>query len=346
MATDFSQYTTPEEFANAMTALETGDPADAQLREEMFRYAAGGNVPGFYSNGQEITQANPYTVDVGGQQVAYNEAFAAPTPAPTGNTAVDQANILSNILNNPLYTEAIKGAYLEDYLPGLTQANYEINAARAQEVKDSVRRQQAQADAIRQIAGSYAARGMRTPEMTRRGFAPVQRDTAAAAEAAQNYIDQLVSNADVLYGAGSTSLDLAGKSTEEIQKLLDEQFGGSFMDNPTAYGSVGAGARRDALAQLQSLPTNYGLTQVENAPTSPIIADDTATATPDSGATGTPTTTEAAPTTTQQTSYKIKPGDTLTKIAAKYGTSVSRLAELNKIQNPNLIYAGKTLQIG
>lgn len=327
MATNFSQYKTPEEFASAMTALETGDPADAQLREEMFRYAAEGNVPGFSSNGKPITKDNPYSVQQGGKSVPYTTAFSASTPAATNNPAVDQANILSSILNSPLYTEEIKGAYLSEYLPGLTQANYEINAARAKEVRDAVSRQQAQADAIRSIAGNYAARGMRTPKMVTEGFAPVQRDTEAAKQNVEDYINNLVANKEVLYGVGTTDKE-------------------TFMSDPTLFGSVGAGARRQALSNLQSLPSQYGLTQVENAPTSPLVADDTATATPDSGATGTPTPAPEptpAPTTT---SYKIKPGDTLSAIAKKFNTSVSSLATSNKIKNPNLIFAGKTLKIG
>ena len=41
--------------------------------------------------------------------------------------------------------------------------------------------------------------------------------------------------------------------------------------------------------------------------------------------------------------YKVRCGDTLAKIAARYGTSVWKLASLNHIGNPNLIYAGQTL---
>ncbi|PZR17317.1 MAG: LysM domain-containing protein [Archangium gephyra] len=44
-------------------------------------------------------------------------------------------------------------------------------------------------------------------------------------------------------------------------------------------------------------------------------------------------------------SYTIKRGDTLSGIAARYGTTVSALASANGIRNPNLIVAGKTLQI-
>ncbi|XXF76250.1 LysM peptidoglycan-binding domain-containing protein [Myxococcaceae bacterium GXIMD 01537] len=43
--------------------------------------------------------------------------------------------------------------------------------------------------------------------------------------------------------------------------------------------------------------------------------------------------------------YRIRPGDTLSALAARFKTSVSALARANKIANPNLIYAGKTLVI-
>lgn len=57
---------------------------------------------------------------------------------------------------------------------------------------------------------------------------------------------------------------------------------------------------------------------------------------------------KAAPTSSVQNgqvSYTIKGGDTLSKIAAQYGTTVSALAAANGITNPNLIIAGKSLVI-
>ena len=41
--------------------------------------------------------------------------------------------------------------------------------------------------------------------------------------------------------------------------------------------------------------------------------------------------------------YVVKPGDTLNKIAAKYGTTASYLASLNGLANPNFIRSGWTL---
>lgn len=44
--------------------------------------------------------------------------------------------------------------------------------------------------------------------------------------------------------------------------------------------------------------------------------------------------------------YTVKSGDTLSGIAAKYGTSWQRLAKLNGLANPNLIYPGQVLTVG
>ena len=43
--------------------------------------------------------------------------------------------------------------------------------------------------------------------------------------------------------------------------------------------------------------------------------------------------------------YTVKNGDTLSGIAAKYDTTVNKIAKLNNIANPNIIYAGQKLRI-
>jgi LysM repeat protein len=43
--------------------------------------------------------------------------------------------------------------------------------------------------------------------------------------------------------------------------------------------------------------------------------------------------------------YTIQPGDTLSGIAAHFGTTVAELVKLNNIKNPDLIYAGDTLKL-
>ena len=44
--------------------------------------------------------------------------------------------------------------------------------------------------------------------------------------------------------------------------------------------------------------------------------------------------------------YTVKPGDTLYDIAKNHGTTYQEIAKANGISNPNLIYAGQTLNIG
>lgn len=43
--------------------------------------------------------------------------------------------------------------------------------------------------------------------------------------------------------------------------------------------------------------------------------------------------------------YTVQPGDTLSEIAVRFGTSVSTLAALNNIANPNLIRVGQVLKL-
>lgn len=52
-----------------------------------------------------------------------------------------------------------------------------------------------------------------------------------------------------------------------------------------------------------------------------------------------------APQADSHTSYTVRAGDTLTGIAARYQTTVARLAALNGIKDPDLIYTGERLQI-
>ncbi len=47
----------------------------------------------------------------------------------------------------------------------------------------------------------------------------------------------------------------------------------------------------------------------------------------------------------KEKTYVVKPGDTLSAIAAKYGTTYQEIATKNGISNPNLIYPGQILKI-
>lgn len=48
---------------------------------------------------------------------------------------------------------------------------------------------------------------------------------------------------------------------------------------------------------------------------------------------------------TTASTYTVQPGDTLSGIASKFGTSYQTLASLNGISNPNVIYVGQVLQV-
>ena len=43
--------------------------------------------------------------------------------------------------------------------------------------------------------------------------------------------------------------------------------------------------------------------------------------------------------------YTVQPGDTLSGIAERYGTSYQYLAYINGISDPNKIYAGDTIRV-
>ena len=51
------------------------------------------------------------------------------------------------------------------------------------------------------------------------------------------------------------------------------------------------------------------------------------------------------PTTSATNYYRVQYGDTLSSIAAKFGTTWSNLQRLNGLSNPNWIYPGQTLKV-
>lgn len=48
---------------------------------------------------------------------------------------------------------------------------------------------------------------------------------------------------------------------------------------------------------------------------------------------------------TETNSYIVQPGDTLSEIASRYGTTVQELVAINHLANPNLIFPGETLRV-
>lgn len=58
-----------------------------------------------------------------------------------------------------------------------------------------------------------------------------------------------------------------------------------------------------------------------------------------------PATADAAPPAQGPSYHVVRPGETLTAIARRYGYSVRQLVVANNIRNPNFIYAGQTLYL-
>lgn len=54
---------------------------------------------------------------------------------------------------------------------------------------------------------------------------------------------------------------------------------------------------------------------------------------------------EPTPPEPEKVYYTVKRGDNLSRIAEKYGTTVSQIVEWNNIANPNLIYTGQVLRV-
>lgn len=70
----------------------------------------------------------------------------------------------------------------------------------------------------------------------------------------------------------------------------------------------------------------------------------TATTTTTVPATTTTVATTAPPTTVPST-YVVQAGDTLTKIAARFGTTVAAIVALNQLENPDRLSEGQVLKI-
>ncbi len=101
---------------------------------------------------------------------------------------------------------------------------------------------------------------------------------------------------------------------------------------------------------LQSIASKYGITLNDLVNANPQLVQPGATlsippsAVAPSSTPGTPAPPTPAPAGPRAT-YAVQPGDTLTAIAIKYGTTVAAIASANNISNPNLIQVGQVLNI-
>jgi hypothetical protein len=167
-------------------------------------------------------------------------------------TTVSQAGSLQNVLNSPQYAQELKDYYLSTYAPGLAQATYNINSARNAFQANEVDRTRQRGEAVKRIAGDYASRGLRSPGAINEDRSAVQSEFANLTNAEKNSIAALENERGVQFGEGAKT-------------------GETFLKNPTLFGSIGAGARRAALTNLQSLPELYNLLGLgpSTAPTTP-----------------------------------------------------------------------------
>jgi LysM repeat protein len=94
--------------------------------------------------------------------------------------------------------------------------------------------------------------------------------------------------------------------------------------------------------QPSGAATPVPLTQ--GSPVPPTAASLT-TSTPPAAASQAPSSGSTTVRSADESTYVIQRGDTLAKIATRYGVTVKQLTDLNGIKNPNMIVPGQTLKI-
>lgn len=141
----------------------------------------------------------------------------------------------------------------------------------------------------------------------------------------------------VLEGAGlglpsdSTARRLVGPATVVVVGIA---LGALVLTRgPLAPGSSGAGDDGGS-------PTPAGTT----APAT-VTPTGAPTLTPTAAPTQRPTPTARPTATPRPRTYTVRPGDNLSGIAARFGTTVAKIAALNNITNPSLIHSGQVLKI-
>ena len=238
----------------ATTVAQPGTTLNSIARQ--YAAQAGMSVADFVKRLQSL---NPdYKRSQGSQELRLGQGVTPETPSatpPAENAPAQQNNFdpnqVANILESPLYTQNLKDYYLSQYLPGLTQATFNINQAQTEFGSNEADRARQRGEAIKRVAGSYAARGMRSPAAINRDRSEIQSEFAKLSRAEQGGIQALLNERDVMFGAGAQDKE-------------------TFLSDPTKFGSIGAGARRESLSNLQNLPELYNLLGL-GASTAPLM---------------------------------------------------------------------------
>jgi murein DD-endopeptidase MepM/ murein hydrolase activator NlpD len=129
---------------------------------------------------------------------------------------------------------------------------------------------------------------------------------------------------------GSTGMSTGKHLHWELQKSK------TYAWNATGLNFIEPVAFFDALIKLEAIKGTAKDQTPVDAPTAPApfhgkASTKTASVAPKPGPAGT---------------YTVVPGDTLTRIANRNGTTVARLVELNGIKNANLIQVGQVIKLG
>jgi murein DD-endopeptidase MepM/ murein hydrolase activator NlpD len=101
----------------------------------------------------------------------------------------------------------------------------------------------------------------------------------------------------------------------------------------------------DALIKFEAINGTAKTETPVDAPAAPAPVHG-ATSAPKPAPAPAPVKPSVAPVAPSATTYKVLRGDTLTRIAAQYNTTVAKLVEINGIKNANLINVGQVLKIG
>jgi hypothetical protein len=290
----------------ATTVAQPGTTLNSIARQ--YAAQAGMSVPAFV---ERLQRLNPdYKRSQGSQELRLGKGVTPETPSatpPAENAPAQQndfdPNQVANILESPLYTQNLKDYYLSQYLPGLTQATFNINQARTEFGSNEADRARQRGEAIKRVAGSYAARGMRSPAAINRDRSEIQSEFAKLSRAEQGGIQALLNERDVMFGAGAQDKE-------------------TFLSDPTKFGSIGAGARRESLSNLQDMPELYNLLGL-GASTAPLMQ-------PEPAAVGAASTPSTKPKTTK-TKTKTK-----TKTTATGSTPKPKVTTTNSDSRSNL----------
>ncbi len=141
-------------------------------------------------------------------------------------------------------------------------------------------------------------------------------------------------------GSGSSSSGSSGSTTT----TTTTQAGSYTVQAGDTLGVIAAkfGTTVSAILTANRL-TNPNLIFVGQVLTIP--GTTTTTTTPTTPTTGTTPTTPTTPTTSSSGTYTVQAGDSLGRIASRFGVTVSAIMSANGLSNPNLIYVGQVLKI-